>query len=185
MPQYLEIEIDGVSLAKMKTSHRDGTHYDICWCNNSGFQQKFSNFNTGVKCQPKDKIAQKKDFQNDFTHMCRAIAAASKTAKQFLNKLEKVEEPTPSELEKVKIHHRTNRYDRGIITIDPLECGKANLRIEVGAGPTRPKDAKPAQVQEFKRLGIDISGTSYPLSMTIHVLDSQGRWMLKLLSKGT
>jgi hypothetical protein len=185
MPQYLEIEIGGDSVAKMKTSHRNGTHYDIYWCINSGFQRKYSNINTGVECQPKDQTKRKIDFQNDFTHMQRAIAAASKTAKQFLNEIEKVENPPPSDLEKVKIYHRTNLYDRGIITINPQESGKANLRIEVGSGPNRPKNAQPVQVKEFIREDIDISGTSYPLSMAIQVLDSQGHWMIELLSKGT
>jgi len=144
MPQYLEIEIGGVPAAKMKTSHRDGTHYDVYWCTNSGFQRKYPNINTGVECQPEDQIRRKVDLQNDFTHMRRAIAAASKTAKQFLNELEKVENPTPNKLEKVKIYQRTNRYDRGIITIDPQESGKANLQIEVGTGPNRPENARPA-----------------------------------------
>jgi len=40
-------------------------------------------------------------------------------------------------------------------------------------------------VKEFTREDIDISGTSYPLSMAIYVLDSQGHWMIELLSKGT
>ena len=89
MPQYLRIEIGGVCVAEMKTSHRDGAHYDIFWNSYKGHQQHFCNFYTGVECQPRDPVERQRDSRNDFTHARRAIAAASLTAKQVLDKLEK------------------------------------------------------------------------------------------------
>lgn len=183
MPQYLEIRVGGDSAAVMRTSHRQGTRYDVSWCTGSGFHREFCNIDTGVECQPKKQPQRRRDFQNDFAHMRRAIAAASKTGKRFLDELEKVDRIAPSELERVEMRLRTNCYDRGTITIDPTEPGKADMRIEVRAGPARPENPQPTQVKNHIREDIDISGT-HALAMAIEVLDSQGRWILELLSRG-
>ena len=157
MPQHLEIEIEGACVAEMMTSHRDGTHYDIYWSSNSGFKFHFPDFDTGIECQPSDPAKRQIDFQNDFTHARRAIAAASETAKQFLHELVKVEKPKANDIEVVQIHLRTNSFDRGRVTIYPQEGETANLRIEIGTGPIRVQDAQPAQIDEFNQVGINIA----------------------------
>jgi hypothetical protein len=115
--------------------------------------------------------------------MRRAIAAASKTGKRFLDELEEVDRTASGELQRVEMRLRTNRYDRGTITIDPTEPGKADMRIEVGSGPTRSQNQQPTQVKNHIHEDIDISGT-HALAMAIEVMDSQGGWMLELLSRG-
>jgi hypothetical protein len=185
MPQHLEIKFGGESKAKMKTSHLNGTHYDIYWNHESGFHIKFFDIDTGVKCQPKDKSKSKVDFKNDFIHMRRAIAAASKTASLFLYEFGKISKITPRELENVEINFHTNHYNRGVVYINPDKSGKAMLQINVGTGPTRPLNAEPPDVETFFLEEIDISEASDSLSMAIHVLESQSHWMLEELSKGS
>lgn len=183
MPQYLEIQVAGHSEATLKTSHRQGTRYDVYWSTTSGFHREFFNVNTEIECQPDDQTQRRRDFRNDFAHMRRAIAAASVTGKRFLDALDEADRNAPSELDAVKIRLRTNRYDRGVIAIDPTGGGEANLEIEVGSGPTRPPNAHPTQVKKYVRENIDISGACNPLSAAIRVLDSEARWMLELLSR--
>jgi hypothetical protein len=183
MPQYLEIEIGGQCVARMETSHRTGTRYDICWCSNFGFQRSFLSLDTGVPCQPEEQDASKVDFQNDFIHARRAIAAASSTAKQFLNDLPEVENDGAGGLERIEVYLRTNCFDRGRVTIEPQEGKTANLRIEIGTGPIRTQNAQPSQVAEFSRLVVDLAETASSLELVLQLLDSEGAWITKTLAE--
>jgi len=185
MPQHLGIEMGGIFVADMMTSNRGGTHYDICWSSHDGFQCKFPNFNTGVKCQPRDKLKRWLDSRNDFIHAHRAIAAASSTAMQFLDELEKVDKPIESDFGVVHILLHTNRIDRGKITIEPIKDEKADLLMEIGTGPNRLDNAQPSQVEEFTQVGIDTTGAKSPLELALNILYSAREWMLKTLEDNT
>jgi hypothetical protein len=186
MPQHLEISCGGVRVAEMMTSHLNGTHYDICWCSDTGFHRSYHNIDTEVESQPnKDGVERQKDFQNDLTHARRAIAAASKTAKIFLDELSKVVKPVASDFDVVHIHLRTNRFDRGKITINPQTGETADLRIEIGSGPIRYNNAHPSNVIEFNKVGVNTSGATSSLNLALQVLYTEGPWMLKVLAENT
>jgi hypothetical protein len=183
MPQYLKIKIGDVCIAEMKTSKCGKTNYDICWCSNTCFQLHFPKVDTGVECQPNDRDKKLLDFQNDYIHARRAIAAATLTAKRFLDSLPEIENSATSDFEMVHICLRTNHFDRGKVIITPQEDGTANLRMEIGQGPKRPPNAHPAQVKVFNQLGIGTTGVTDSLALALQVLDSEGAWMLKVLGE--
>ena len=185
MPQYLYFEIRDKRVATMQTSHLSGTCYDIKWCRPAGPKLSLPGIDTGVQCQPEDPIKRKRDFQNDFSHARRAIAAASLTAKQFLDKLAGIETHRASDFEVVRIRLRTNSFDRGTITIRPQKGGTAKLHMEIGTGPERPPGAQPLQVSEFSEAGVDVGGATSPLALALQVLDSEGSWLLNALAGNT
>jgi hypothetical protein len=185
MPQYLTIEIGGVCIAKMKTSHLDGTHYNIFWNSKIGYEEDFPNFDTGVECQPSDPVERKKDFKNDFIHARRVIAAASLTAKQFLDNFINKDKSIKDEFGVVHIILRTNEYDRGRITLSPSKDLTAKLTMEIGTGPERPQGAKPIKTKKFIKESINLIGDEPSISMVGQVLESEGLWMLKTLGENT
>lgn len=181
MPQYLYINIAGVSIAQMRTENRGGTHYDIFWNSNQGYQEDFKNRDTGVECQPSDSGEKIEDFKNDFTHARRSIAAASSTAKQFLDNFLNNVNYNENNIEEVQVILKTNKRDRGKITIFPNDDQKAKLTMEIGTGPNRPQDAIPAQAESFIKDGIDLLGINSSITMISHVFDSECEWMLNIL----
>ncbi len=132
MPQHIFIEIGGVCIAHMWTSRLGGTRYDIYWESNQVYRKKISNRNTGVDCQPTSNLAEsRKDSKNDFIHARRSIAAASSTAKQFLDNLDNKIKTNNNNIEEVQIILKTNTHERGKLTISPTDDQKAKLTMKI------------------------------------------------------
>jgi hypothetical protein len=187
MPQYLIIVVGGATIAQMKTSHRNGSRYDIYWTSIQGCQREFPDIDKGVECQPSVGNAHERtqDFRNDFIHARRAISAASSTAKRFLDDLNYRVQTDKKTIETVQIVLKTNCYDRGRITIVPNDDQEATLTMEIGTGPCRPRRAIPVQAKSFTKDGINILGVNSSIAMASHVFDSECTWMLNKLEKNT
>lgn len=185
MPQCLEIERDGERIAVMMTGRLNGTNYRVSWYSSMGIHLIIPIVDTGVECQPSDRAEKQIDFQNDFTHACRAVTAASNTARTFLDKLLDEGESSDTNIEEIQIRLRTNCFDRGKITIR-LQAGEtADLRMEIGSGPIRYPDAQPSQVIVYNRTGINTDEQTSSLALALQILDITGSWMLEKLEENT
>ncbi len=185
MPQFLEIEREGERIAVMMTGRLNGTNYRVSWYSNMGINLIIPIIDTRVECQPSDPAEQQIDFQNDFTHARRAIAAASNTARAFLDKLLNEGISSDSNIDEIQIRLRTNCFDRGKITIRLQEGETANLRMEIGSGPIRYPNSQPSQGIVYNRTGINPDEQTSSLTLALQILDSTGSWMLEKLEENT
>ena len=183
MPQHLYIESHGTLVGEMSTGHLSDTCYDVFWQGSGGVKLFLPNVDTGIQRQPNDPVERQRDFQNDFIHARRAIGAAAITATRFLEALGPTEAKGNHCNEEVQIRLSTNQFDRGVISIQPQQGGRAKLNMRIGTGPTRPEEAHPFEVAEFTCEDIDAAGASLPLVAALLMLASAGPWLLRVLNE--
>lgn len=186
MPQYLRIEAAGALVGKMSTSHRPETDtcYDVSWQEPGGVELFLPNVDTGIPRQPSDCIEKQRDFRNDFTHARRSVGAAVVTAPRFLEQLALTETEGERSTEGVLIRLSTNLVDRGMISIQRQQGGRADVKVRIGTGPNRAEDAYPPDVVEFACQDIDTAGVASPLALAVQVLASAGPRLLRMLDEG-
>lgn len=184
MPQHLNLEVDGVLTGRISTSNKGGTLYDVCWFRpDGGLELSLTDVDTGVPRQPQTPDAMERDFKNDFTHSKRAIAAATKTATRFLFELPKALTERPLGSGRVVIRLRTNKFDRGVNDLQPVQGDRVDVRVRIGTGPNRPHGALPKEVVEFTQEGIDVVDVTSSVALVLQVFASVGPSLLEQLSE--
>lgn len=182
MPQCLKIFVGKKLVAKMVTSHRSDTCYDVCWDIVGVTQRNFQDVNTGIQRQPSEMVERQNDFRNDFLHAQRAIGAALETLPQLLDELgSNVTECGCVEI--VQIHLSTNDFDRGTITIQQTLSDGLIVLLQIGTGPKRPANAIPDEVTRFEFTTSDIGSASSPLAQVRQVFVTRGPDMLRSLAE--
>ena len=185
MPQYLEIEHNGERIAVMMTSRLNGTNYRVSWFCSMDIHQTGQIIDTEVECQPSDPAERQIDFQNDFIHARRAVAAASKTARGYTDKLIDAGFSSENNIDDIQIRLKTNCFDRGKIIIKPQTDGTADLYMEIGSGPIRYPDSQPSQVVMFNLKEIKTDDFTSSLILALQILDIAGTWILEKLEENT
>lgn len=182
MPQHLYFVIDGAWAATMTTENKSGTLYYVVWEGCTTEPIRLDDINTGVQSQPPPGPEREYDFRNDFNHASRAIGAAASVAPTILNALTVSPTKEEGEFQEITVCLHTNFFDRGMISIQPQAGGKLPLRMRIGTGPVRPRNAYPREVfDHYHQVSISAMHGS-PLAVVLQILSSEREQLLDALA---
>ena len=183
MPQHLKIEVGAELVACLSTSNKADTQYDINWrIPEVGIEMSFVDVDTGVQRQPQDPEAREKDFQDDFVHARRCIAAALACSDKLLQHLQNHCSQQIADMKPIIMRLMTNNFDRGLIQIHPSENESVSVSVFIGVGSNRIPDSFPREKWEWSCEGIGISGVQSQTARALTVLRSIGETLLIALS---
>ncbi len=182
MPQLLKIEVEGELVAWLSTYNKGGTIYDVILCvAEIGATFRLPDVDTGVQRQPQGDQARCEDFKDDFAHARRCVAAALASSNRFLQLLRKQGSLEYAEIRPITIRLMTNRYDRGLVQVDPIERELVYVVAAIGVGDNRVPNSLPKSKCEFAFEGLDISGALTHTERALKVLHSIGPSLLQSL----
>jgi hypothetical protein len=184
MPQHLKIDVEGELVAWLSTSNKGGTLYDVSLCvPELNIDIPAPNVDTGVERQPQDPEARAAEFRNDFTHARRCIAAAVRSADNFLHHLREHGTPEYAEMKPIVMQLMTNHYDRGFIQVHPSDDGSVDVDVVIGHGPNRVPNSSPKDECKLTWEGIDASGVHSQTERALKVVRSIGPELLRALEE--
>lgn len=181
MPQYLSFEAEGHLVGLLRTSNKGGTKYDVSLCVPEIASFSLRDADTGVQRQPQDSQAKAEDFGDDFTHARRCISAAVATSDRFLELLRKQDGAGCAEMKHITMRLMTNRFDRGLVQVEPINDIFVNVVVIIGVGTQRVPNASPKDKCELAYEGIDASGTASQTERALKVLKAIGPDLLRSL----
>lgn len=136
MPQHLKVIVAETLVAALTTSNKGpGTLYDVLWCSPEvDASTLFPNEDTREPTQPQDSAERREDFNNDFAHARRCIAAVVKTAKRFLDKVEERGPSGSADRKPILMLLTTNARPRGWIEVHPADNEQFDVEVQIGRG---------------------------------------------------
>lgn len=185
MPQHLRVEVEDSMVGRLTTYNKDGcgnTLYDLTLC----IQELETDFflpgvDTKVPRQPEPPEERKADFQNDFMHAIRCIAAVVESANEFLTYLHKCKPEGIIDIKPITMRLMTNKFDRGIIQVKPSNRN-SDVSVIIGTGNNRVKESYPKDEWKWSRLNVEECDMTSQMGRALAIIKTIGPDLLSALT---